>query len=129
MFESRTTCGVCVVSRGNQCKLLTNTRTTYSANDSCRIERTVETKKLRVREANREMKALQAAKIHLTLEEELVNRLKTGHYGEMYNISEDFDRMVELAESDEEEDDEEDADDERLYCFCQKRSYGDVRSN
>lgn len=33
------------------------------------------------------------------------------------------------AEEDAEEDDEEDADDERLYCFCQKRSYGDVRSS
>lgn len=46
----------------------------------------------------------------------------------MKKLEEDEDMEGE-AEEDAEEDDEEDADDERLYCFCQKRSYGDVRSS
>ncbi|KAF9488496.1 hypothetical protein BDN71DRAFT_1457120 [Pleurotus eryngii] len=39
---------------------------------------------------------------------------------------EEDEEMEGEAEEEAEEDDEEDADDERLYCFCQKRSYGDM---
>lgn len=58
------------------------------------------------------MKALQSAGIRATVEEELLQRLKMGHYGEFYNISKDFESMVDLGQIDRIEGEEDLEDDE-----------------
>lgn len=87
-------------------------------------EMAYEPKKLRVREANRELKALQAAKIHASVEEELVQRLKAGQYGEIYNFpAKEFSDMINVAEADEEEEDEEIERGEEPYISDAEDSY------
>jgi protein MAK16 len=95
---------------------------------------TAPTRKVAQREARREQKALVAAKISQKVEQELVNRLAQGTYGDMYNfaetaytkaleqkeddeteaLSEEEDSIVEYVEDLESEEDEEEEDMEDL---------------
>lgn len=57
-----------------------------------------ESKKLAKRESSREIKALRAAKITTNLEQELVKRLKSGYYSEIYNFNKaQFDEVLDEA--------------------------------
>ena len=61
------------------------------------------TRKIKQRESRREQKALVAAKITTKVEQELVNRLAKGTYGDMYNFEETtFNKALGQVESDEE---------------------------
>lgn len=65
------------------------------------------TRKVAQREARREQKALVAAKISQKVEQELVNRLAQGTYGDMYNFAETaYDKALKQKEDDLEEEDE-----------------------
>jgi len=61
------------------------------------------TRKIKQRESRREQKALVAAKITQKVEQELVDRLANGTYGDMYNFEETtFNKALGQVESDEE---------------------------
>mmetsp|Transcript_126748 Transcript_126748/g.189083 ORF Transcript_126748/g.189083 Transcript_126748/m.189083 type:complete len:302 (+) Transcript_126748:68-973(+) len=65
---------------------------------------TAPTRKVAQREARREQKALVAAKISQKVEQELVNRLAQGTYGDMYNFAETaYTKALEQKEDDETE--------------------------
>lgn len=51
------------------------------------------------RDARREAKALTAAKLETSIEQELLNRLKQGTYGDIYNFDQKvYERVLEAAE-------------------------------
>jgi protein MAK16 len=69
------------------------------------------TRKVAQREARREQKALIAAKITQKVEQELVNRLAKGTYGDIYNFPETvYNKALEQTEEDETEEESEEED-------------------
>lgn len=54
--------------------------------------------KVRRRETARERLALRAAKLQSTVEQELINRLKSGHYQDIYNYSPAFQNVLDQDE-------------------------------
>jgi protein MAK16 len=74
-----------------------------------RAEITVVNKKVERRERAREAKAEKAAKPEIVIEEELLERLKLGTYGNIYNIKQkQFENAIEGLENVEEESESED---------------------
>lgn len=79
-------------------------------------------KKIDKREASREAKAINAAKLEVSIEKELLERLKTGAYGDIYNFAQDeYEKALDTqmdtmdAEEDEEIDEEERDEYEAVY--------------
>jgi len=69
-------------------------------------------RKVEQREERREEKALAAALLEKSIEKELLERLKQGTYGDIYNFpSKQYENVLEEIEEEEEEEDEEDQED------------------
>jgi protein MAK16 len=70
-------------------------------------------KKTERREMGRELKAETAAKVDLAVEQELLNRLQQGMYGDIYNFdTKAFENVLEKCDGEEEEEEEETEDEE-----------------
>lgn len=79
------------------------------------------TRKIKQRESRREQKALVAAKITQKVEQELVDRLANGTYGDIYNFEQtSFNKALGQIESDDEEmESEEESEDESITEYVE----------
>lgn len=78
------------------------------------------TRKVAQREARREQKALVAAKITQKVEQELVDRLAKGTYGDMYNFAESsYTKALEQKETEEVETEEESEEEDSIVQYVE----------
>lgn len=81
---------------------------------------TAPTRKIAQREARREQKALVAARITQKVEQELVDRLAKGTYGDMYNFAEtSYTKALEQKEDDEVETEEESEEEDSIVEYVE----------
>lgn len=74
-------------------------------------------KKVLRREASREKKAIDAAKLESAIENELLERLRTGAYGDIYNFAQDEYQKALDARVEEEMDEEEEQDEQQAHQY------------